>query len=55
MQGCLDRIVGIDLNDYAGGLARARLIMTLAADPAGATTPAEAAQFHPGTCIGPTG
>ncbi|MBL0196965.1 MAG: Eco57I restriction-modification methylase domain-containing protein [Myxococcales bacterium] len=46
VQGCLDRIVGIDLNDYACGLARARLIMT-AADLAGVTTLAEAAQFHP--------
>lgn len=42
----LDRVVGIDLNDYACALARARLIMT-AAELAGVTTLAEAAQFHP--------
>jgi hypothetical protein len=42
----LDRVVGIDLNDYACALARARLVMT-AGELAGATTLAEAAQFHP--------
>jgi hypothetical protein len=43
---CLARVVGIDLNDYACALARARLIMT-AADLAGMATLAEAATFHP--------
>lgn len=43
---CLDRVVGIDLNDYACGLARARLIMT-AAELAGKATLSEAAHFHP--------
>jgi hypothetical protein len=42
----LHRVVGIDLNDYACGLARTRLVMT-AAELAGVTTLAEAAQFHP--------
>ena len=42
----LERVVGIDLNDYACALARARLVMT-AAELAGATTLAEAASFHP--------
>lgn len=42
----LDRVVGIDLNDYACGLARARLVMT-AAELAGKGTLAEAARFHP--------
>ena len=42
----LDRVVGIDLNDYACALARARLIMT-AADLAGVSTLSEAAAFHP--------
>jgi hypothetical protein len=43
---CLDRVAGIDLNDYACALARARLVMT-AAELAGVTTLAEAARFHP--------
>ncbi len=43
---CLDRVVGIDLNDYACGLARARLVMT-AAELAGKSTLTEAAHFHP--------
>jgi len=43
---CLGRVVGIDLNDYACALARARLVMT-AAELAGVGTLAEAAQFHP--------
>ncbi|XYI02557.1 BREX-2 system adenine-specific DNA-methyltransferase PglX [Sorangium sp. So ce1128] len=42
----LDRVVGVDLNDYACGLARARLVMT-AAELAGVSTLAAAAQFHP--------
>jgi hypothetical protein len=42
----LDRVVGIDLNDYACALARVRLVMT-AAELAGVSTLAEAAQFHP--------
>jgi len=42
----LDRVVGIDLNDYACGLARARLVMT-AAELAGKSSLAEAAHFHP--------
>jgi hypothetical protein len=42
----LGRVVGIDLNDYACALARARLVMT-AAELAGVTTLAAAAQFHP--------
>ncbi len=42
----LDRVVGIDLNDYACALARTRLIMT-AAELAGVTKLAEAARFHP--------
>lgn len=42
----LDRIVGIDLNDYACALARTRLIMT-AAELAGVTKLADAARFHP--------
>lgn len=43
---CLDRVVGIDLNDYACALARARLVMT-AAELTGVNSLAEAAQFHP--------
>lgn len=43
---CLGRVVGIDLNDYACALARARLVMT-AAELAGVGTLAEASQFHP--------
>ncbi len=42
----LERVVGVDLNDYACALARARLIMT-AAELAGVTSLAEAARFHP--------
>jgi hypothetical protein len=42
----LDRVVGIDLNDYACALARTRLIMT-AAELAGVTRLADAARFHP--------
>jgi hypothetical protein len=42
----LDRVVGVDLNDYACALARARLIMT-AAELAGVTNLADAARFHP--------
>jgi len=42
----LDRVVGIDLNDYACALARTRLIMT-AAELAGVTALADAACFHP--------
>ena len=43
---CLERVVGIDLNDYACALARARLVMT-AAELAGVGTLAEASLFHP--------
>jgi SAM-dependent methyltransferase len=42
----LERVVGIDLNDYACGLARARLVMT-AAELAGKSSLAETAHFHP--------
>jgi hypothetical protein len=42
----LDRVVGIDLNDYACALARTRLIMT-AAELAGVAKLADAARFHP--------
>ncbi|NRD51506.1 BREX-2 system adenine-specific DNA-methyltransferase PglX [Corallococcus exiguus] len=42
----MDRVVGIDLNDYACALARTRLIMT-AAELAGVTKLADAARFHP--------
>ncbi len=42
----LDRVVGVDLNDYACALARTRLIMT-AAELAGVTKLADAARFHP--------
>lgn len=42
----LDRVVGIDLNDYACALARTRLIMT-AAELAGVTKLNDAARFHP--------
>jgi hypothetical protein len=42
----LERVVGVDLNDYACALARARLIMT-AAELAGVTSLADAARFHP--------
>lgn len=43
---CLNRVVGIDLNDYACALARSRLVMT-AADLAGFRSLAEASTFHP--------
>ncbi|MCB9654434.1 MAG: BREX-2 system adenine-specific DNA-methyltransferase PglX [Deltaproteobacteria bacterium] len=43
---CLDRVVGIDLNDYACALARARLVMT-AAQLAGVESLDAASQFHP--------
>jgi hypothetical protein len=42
----LDRVVGVDLNDYACALARTRLIMT-AAELAGVNRLADAARFHP--------
>ncbi len=42
----LDRVVGVDLNDYACALARTRLIMT-AAELAGVTKLTDAARFHP--------
>lgn len=42
----LDRVVGVDLNDYACALARTRLVMT-AAELAGVTKLADAARFHP--------
>ena len=42
----LDRVVGIDLNDYACALARTRVIMT-AAELSGVTKLADAARFHP--------
>lgn len=42
----LDRVVGVDLNDYACALARARLIMT-ASELAGVSSLADAARFHP--------
>lgn len=42
----LDRVVGVDLNDYACALARARLVMT-AAELAGVTSLSDAARFHP--------
>lgn len=42
----LERVVGIDLNDYACALARTRLIMT-ASELAGVTRLADAARFHP--------
>ncbi len=46
VEHALDRVVGIDLNDYACALARARMVMT-AAELAGVKSLAEAAQFHP--------
>lgn len=46
VEHALDRVVGIDLNDYACALARARLVMT-AAELIGATSLTEAASFHP--------
>jgi hypothetical protein len=42
----LDRVVGIDINDYACGLARTRLVMT-AAEMAGVKTLVGSGQFHP--------
>lgn len=46
VQGALDRVVGIDLNDYACALARARLVMT-ALELCGETDLAAAHAFHP--------
>ena len=46
VQGALRRVVGMDLNDYACALARARLVMT-AAELAGEKTLAAAAAYHP--------
>ncbi|MBL8622241.1 MAG: BREX-2 system adenine-specific DNA-methyltransferase PglX [Myxococcales bacterium] len=46
VEHALERVVGIDLNDYACALARARMVMT-AAELAGVKSLAEAAQFHP--------
>ena len=43
---CFERVVGIDLNDYACALARARLVMT-AAELAGVRTLSQASAFHP--------
>ncbi|WP_375759653.1 BREX-2 system adenine-specific DNA-methyltransferase PglX [Corallococcus exercitus] len=43
---CLARVVGIDLNDYACGLARARLVMT-AMELAGETDLGAASDYHP--------
>lgn len=43
---CLERVVGIDLNDYACALARARLVMT-AAELAGTESLSDAAMFRP--------
>jgi hypothetical protein len=43
---CLERVVGIDLNDYACALARARLVMT-AAELAGVERLGDADTFHP--------
>lgn len=42
----LPRVVGIDLNDYACGLARARLVMT-ALELMGSTDLADATELHP--------
>ncbi|MBI2893935.1 MAG: BREX-2 system adenine-specific DNA-methyltransferase PglX [Deltaproteobacteria bacterium] len=42
----LGRVVGIDINDYACALARARMVMT-AAELAGVASLAEAARFRP--------
>lgn len=42
----LDRVVGIDLNDYACAIARVRLVMT-AAELAGIANLGDAASFHP--------
>jgi hypothetical protein len=46
VEHALDRVVGVDLNDYACALARTRLVMT-AAELAGVTKLADAARFHP--------
>ncbi|MCK8498037.1 BREX-2 system adenine-specific DNA-methyltransferase PglX [Myxococcus fulvus] len=43
---CLARVVGIDLNDYACGLARARLVMT-AMELAGVADLGAASDYHP--------
>ncbi|MCU0671543.1 MAG: BREX-2 system adenine-specific DNA-methyltransferase PglX [Myxococcota bacterium] len=42
----LSRVVGIDLNDYACGLARARLVMT-ALETLGSSQLADASRLHP--------
>jgi SAM-dependent methyltransferase len=46
VEHALERVVGIDLNDYACALARARMVMT-AAELASVSSLAEASQFHP--------
>lgn len=46
VRSCLDRVVGIDLNDYACALARARLVMT-ALDVLGETDLGAARDLHP--------
>ncbi len=46
VEHALDRVVGIDLNDYACALARARLVMT-AAELAGVDSLEAAARFYP--------
>ena len=46
VEHALARVVGVDLNDYACALARARLVMT-AAELAGVKSLAEASKFHP--------
>lgn len=46
VEHALDRVVGIDLNDYACALARVRMVMT-AAELAGIDNLAGAAGFHP--------
>ncbi|CAN5925136.1 hypothetical protein BH11MYX4_BH11MYX4_03000 [soil metagenome] len=46
VEDVLSRTIGIDLNDYACGLARARLVMT-ALETCGETDIAAAASFHP--------
>lgn len=46
VEDVLSRVVGIDLNDYACGLARARLVMT-ALETCRETDLAAAATFHP--------
>lgn len=46
VHSALSRVVGLDLNDYAAALARARLVMT-ALELSGDGQLATAAQFHP--------